>query len=331
MLINVAQARTSLSPYVGAGGVCANDDRVLEYLNEACARLIDSGKWVGLIRKINICHRAGLMTLPRDVETVLAASDCGVPITIRNSWYEFLPGGPFRMSECNPWPALAERGDNYCTAFDITGTMKIRVYNDLSVDNGKFILLQGTNEDGNRVQTLNDGEYVDGEILTYSNTTPPVTTVNWTKLECIQKTLTTGYIRIYQVDPDTLENKGLLVELHPNDLIPSFRRYYYGGFCRSQCDSEEEAYHPFTFLVKTRFNNLVQDTDIVPITASGALKNMFMAIWQERNNQIDLAQKYEARAVSCLQNELKQSQGSQVTMASKIPGFGNRAAAYSFR
>jgi len=332
VLINVAQARQSLAPYVGAGGVCADDPRVLEYLNESCSRLIDSGKWVGLIKKIRICHRAGLITLPREVETILEAAVCDVPISTYNAWFEFLPGGPFQMSKCNNWPALAERGDHYCTAFDITGTMKIRVYNDLSSDDGKFILLQGTNEDGNRVQTQNAGEWVDGEILTYNNATPPVTTVNWTKLECIQKTITTGYIRIYQVDPDTLENKGLLVELHPNDTIPNFRRYFYGGFCVDRCadGSHEQAYQPFTFLVKTRFNNLVQDTDIVPITASGALKNMFMAIWQERNNQIQLAQAYETKAVQLLQNELKQSQGSQVVMSSKCVGFGNYAPARSF-
>lgn len=332
MVINFGTAKESLAPYI-ANGVCPTDDRVAPTINEAIARLIDSGKWVGLIKKISLCHRAGLMTLPRDVETVLEASVCDVPITVRNQWFEFLPGGPFRMSQCNPWPALAERGDNYCTAFDITGVKKIRVYNDLSVDDGKFILLQGTNGDGNRVQTQNSGEWVDGEILTLNNATPPVTDVSWTKLECIQKTLTTGFLRIYQVNPDTMENVGLLVELHPNDTIPSFRRYFYGGFCRSLCDEDnnEQRYQPFTFLVKTRFNSLVQDSDIVPITASGALKNMCMAIWQERNNQLNLAQAYESRSIAILQNELKQSQGSQVSMKVSIPGFGNGPAARSFR
>lgn len=332
MRTNFLEAKTQLAPFAD-GGKCPDDPAVGAAINEACARLIDSGKWKDTIRQVAFCHRAGVITMPRNVETILEFADCGVPITVHNQWYEFLPGGPWKMSECNSWPAMAELGDNFCTAFDITGEMKVRIYNDLSVDDGGHILLQGVNSDGNRVQTLSDGEWVDGEVLVFNNATPPTTTVTWTKLEAIQKEYTTGPIRIYQVDPDTNLNAGLLVILDPNDTIPAFRRYYYGGFCPTRCDDTDtpvERYHPLTFLVKTRFNNLVRDTDIVPITAAGALKNMVMALFYEKTNNRDLADKYEGKALQCLQNELKQFQGSQVSMKVKIAGFGNYAPVRSF-
>jgi hypothetical protein len=333
MRINYLEAKTSLAPFWG-NGVCSDNPDLALAINESIERLIDSGKWVGTVRKIAFCHTAGLLTMPRDVETILEASDCGAPISVNNMWFEYLSGGPFQLSQCNQgWPAMVERGDNYCTAFDITGNMLVRIYNDLSQDNGKAILLQGVNSDGNRVQTVNMGEVVDGEILIYNNATPPVTTVVWSNIEAIQKTLTTGPIRLYQVDPVTLENKGLLVILHPNDTIPSFRRYYYGACQNSICNGDGTStprYRPLTFLCKMRHTALVQDTDIVPITAAGAIKNMVMALWMERNNQLDMATQYETRAVQCLQNELKQSLGSQVKLNSRVPGFGNRAPAYSF-
>lgn len=332
MLANVAQTRIALAPYV-KNGVCPDDPAVLQYINEACDRLIDSGKWKGLIAKIHMCHRAGVITLPRDVETVLQSSDCGAPVTINNEWFEYLPGGPWQLDQCNAWPVMVDRGDNWPTTFDITGNMLIRVYNDLSVDNGKTLLFQGTDENDNRVQTLVDGEWVDGEVFIFNNATPPVSTVTWKQIESAQKELTTGYIRVYQVDPNTMENAGLLAIYHPNDEFPAFRRLYYANFCVTRCSDETptQRYHPLTFLVKKRHVPLVRETDMVPITASGALKNMCMALWLERNNQRDLADQYEAKAVSCLQNELKQSQGAQVRMKSQIVGFGNYAPARSFR
>lgn len=330
MVINYGQAKQQLASVV-KNGLCPDDPEVGQYINEACARLVDSGKWKGMIRPVAICHRAGLFTLPWDVDTILAASDCGVPVSVNNQFYEFLPGGPFKMSECNPWREIAERGENYCTAFDITGAMKIRVYNDLAQDNGKAILFQGINDDKNWVQTVDGGDVVDGEPIIFNNATPPVTTTTWTKLEAVQKELTQGYIRIYQVDPDTNENMGLLSVYHPNEENISYRRYFYGNFCRNRCNDGEEKYHPLQFLCKVRFTPLVRDTDLVPITAPGALKNMVQALWPERNGQLDVAQAFEQRAINYLQNELKQSQGSNQYVKSIIPGCGYGPAARSFR
>lgn len=329
---SVATARVQLAPIIN-NGVCPDDPAVLPVINEACERLVESGKWKGMIRLIRMCHRAGVLTLPREVETVLAASKCGVPFEVTNQWFSFLPGGPFNMSECNPWNMMTEYGTNWATVFDITGVMLVRVYNDLSIDDGKAILLQGTNGDGNRVQTLQDGIWNDGEVVICNNANPPVTLTTWTNIEAVQKELTTGYVRIYQVNPDTMQNAGLLAEYHPNDTEPTFRRYKYGGYCQTSCDGETsgQKYHPFTFLCKIRHVPLVRETDILPITAPGAMKNMCQAIWMEKNNNLDLAAQYEARAVQYLQNELKQAQGSRVGLKSVIPGFGYGPPVRSFR
>lgn len=332
MLMNVETARKSLAPYV-ENGVCSDSEKVLQYLNEACERLFDAGKWEGTIAKIRICHRAGVITLPREVETILEAADCGVPVQMNSEWYEFLPGGPWEINHCNPRTQMVDMGSDYCTTFDITGVKYLRVYSDLSVDNGKTILLQGTDENGNRVQTMQDGAWVDGEVFVLNSANPPISTVKWSNIESVSKELTTGYVTVVQVNTDTLGNVGLIAKYHPNDEFPTFRRVKYGAYCYNNCGDGEptEKYHPLTFLCKKKFNPLVRETDMVPITASGALKNMVQALYYEKSNQIELAAAYEAKAIQILQNQLKQSQGAQVRMGSKIPGFGYRPAAWSFR
>lgn len=334
MRVNYGTAKVQLAPYI-ANGTCPTDPIVGETINDACARLIDSGKWKNSIRRGTICHRSGIITFPQEIETILEFADCGVPVTTNNAWYEFLPGGPFQLdNQCNSWPALVERGTGFCTAFDNTEGMKVRLYSDWAQDDGKAVLLQGINSDGNEVQTLDGSDVVNGEILIANNATPPISTITWKAagIRVVQKELTVGPLRLYQVDPATNENAGLLAVYQPNEEIPSYRRYYYGA-CLHGCNTDDGEttirYRPLSFLAKIAHVPLVNDTDVIPITAAGALKNMVIALWMEKTNNPDMAAKYEARAIQCLMNELKQYQGSQVHMKSIVPGFGNRAPAYS--
>jgi hypothetical protein len=333
MRLNLKQAIDQLLPYINNGG--CDRDAARDVINDACDRLIDSGKWVGSIRKIAFCHKAGVITLPPEVGSVLGFSDCNTPVSVHNSWYEYLPGGPGQLNDCRHANVLVERGDGYPCAFDVTKGYKVRLYNDWPQDDGKAVLIQGINRDGNRVQTEADGEVVDGEILIANASTPPTGTVEWGEggIKVVQKEITEGPLRLYQVDPVTGENAGLLAVWGPNEEFPSYRRYFYGA-CQGYVDcegSKQPRYRPLTFLCKIRHVPLVRDTDMVPITASGALKNMVQAIWLEKVYRPQEAAIYEQRAIQCLMNELKQHQGSIQVLKSSVPGFGNRAPVYSFR
>lgn len=337
MRINFQQARESVKDFV-ENGVCeASNPKVGNYVNRACARLVDSGKWVGQIKRIAFCHRAGLLTMPPEVETVLQLSDCGVPVTVSNEWFSFLPGGPWQMSQCNPWIAMEDRGDNWPVAFDVMDGYKVRLFSDWTQDDGSAVLLQGYNSDGNWVQTESGGEIVDGEILIANNATPPTSVTTWGPggIRVVQKQVTDGPLRLYQVNPDTDAVAGFLAQWGPNEENPAYRRYFYGAFCGRLCNPSDEEdnnrYHPLTFLCKMRFIPLVRDTDMVPITAPGALENMVQALWFEKINQLELAVGYQQRAEQCLQNELRQYQGAINHMGSRIAGFGNHAPVRNFR
>lgn len=332
MRLNLATAKEQLGGYINNGS--CDDSQVTAVINDACDRLMESGKWAGSIRRIAFCHQAGLITLPAEVESVLAAADCRAPVQLMNEWFEFLPGGPGQLSDCGHALDIVPRENSPC-AFNVSKGYKVRLYSDWAEDDGKAVLLQGINADGNRVQTQDNGEIIDGEGLIANNVNPPTGTVEWAEggIKVVQKEPTHGPLRLYQVDPDTDQNAGLLAVWGPNEEFPSYRRFFYGA-CKGyvDCDGESQPrYRPLTFLCKIRHVPLVRDTDMVPITAPGALKNMVQAIWLEKCYRPQEAEVYEQRAIRCLMNELKQHQGPTQVLKSSVPGFGNRAPVYSFR
>lgn len=320
MQLNFGEAKERFKPFAN-NGTC-DPELVGRELNRALDRLVNSGKWVNTIRRIAFCEQSGCITLPRDVESVLEMSGrCGMPITVMNQWYEFLPGGPFQLSNCNkPCDIAADRGDGHVLAFEVTGDKYIRVYADLPEAAGAKILLQGYDENGNRVQTFVDGEWVDGEYVGINNATPQLSTTKFSQITSVKKPLTNGYVRMYQVKPDTLANDGLIAMYHPNDIIPSYRRYYFPSICASETHPR-----PVVTLCKMRFNTLVRDTDLLPITCVPAIEHMLMAIYFFGSERMDLGQQHEAKALQYLNDELKQFQaGGKGVPKYRVNGFYNR-------
>ena len=83
----LAQAKNST--IAQAVGLATCDERFVQLLNEAQARLADMGKWWGTYKKLRICVTAGCITWPREVKTIEAMNLCGYNIPIQNQWYEF--------------------------------------------------------------------------------------------------------------------------------------------------------------------------------------------------------------------------------------------------
>lgn len=298
-------------------------------LNQITQRVYNFGKWVGLVQRIAFCHQSACITLPYNVESILEmAGPCGVPVAVRNQWFEFLPGGPWQQERCNKWVDLAVPRGIVPTAFDICGTKYLRVYADLPEEDGAQILIQGLDENGLRVRTLVGGEWIDGELIDLDNATPQLSTKLWTKIESVQKPLTVGTVQIYMVDPDdTATNQGLLALYQPNETIPNYQRFYMPCLCAS-------ADHPrhITLLVKMKYVPMIRDTDLFPITSYDAAMFLSMSQYFWGAEQYEKAQALEAKALQALNNELKQALGGQQPIPRvKYAGVGNRPLSFQHR
>jgi hypothetical protein len=151
---------------VTQNGMCADNPQLLDRTNEAQERLLNKGLYAGTYGRYSVCVYGGCITLPREFESILGYNYSGAPAQVYNQWYEFMANGP-GMTAVGAWGQLQDRG--YVPCFRSIESQKyIRVYTDLIEDSTSTILLRGSNTYNNRVQTIENSAYIDGERLNLS-------------------------------------------------------------------------------------------------------------------------------------------------------------------
>lgn len=311
--MTLSQARLTRIPDVLK--LCPSDSRLASYLNEAVSRLLPLGKWRGTMARYRICASSNCLTWPRQIETIEAFAICDQPISIRSHWYEYLDYGPGLSAGCGCWcsgAALLDRG--LAVSFDdIQGLdKKIRIYVDLPVDAGKKILLQGYDENKNWV--LSSSGDINGEEVTlvhpYADTTK-----KFSALTGVQKALTKGFVRLYELNTVNGAQKPLAF-YEPDELLPEYRRSFVPGLedswscCpSSDCADPSCAQTRVTVMAKLKFIPVAAETDWLLIGNEAALKDMCQAVVKREQNLIGEALAYEASALSILNAELSNFHG----------------------
>jgi hypothetical protein len=151
---------------VTQNGMCADNPQLLARTNEAQERLLNKGLYAGTYGRYSVCVYGGCITLPREFESILGYNYDGAPAQVYNQWYEFMANGP-GTSPAGAWRQLQDRG--FVPSFRPLDSQKyIRVYTDLAEDATSTILFRGSDTYNNRVQTQENGVYIDGERLNLS-------------------------------------------------------------------------------------------------------------------------------------------------------------------
>lgn len=151
---------------VTQNGMCATDPQLLARTNEAQERLLNKGLYAGTYGRYSVCVYGGCITLPREFEAILGYNYDGAAAQVYNQWYEFMANGP-GMSPAGAWKQLQDRG--YVPCFRSIESQKyIRVYTDLIEDSTSTILFRGSDSYNNRIQTQENGVYIEGERLNLS-------------------------------------------------------------------------------------------------------------------------------------------------------------------
>jgi hypothetical protein len=330
MKLTLADCRSTIARVLNT---TTTDQRVIDYLNEATQRLLAKGKWVGTYVRYRICVNNKCITWPRQIETIEAIAISGNPAPIKNSWFEFYPQGPGVISascdssECSTsygYPGLADRM-NACTFDDIipSGNPKqVRVQADLTEIGTDRILIQGYDENGQWIRTLDGTEWVDGEYILI-DTAHADSTRYYSAVTGIQKPVTNGPVRLWELDSVTGDLRALGV-YESDETRPDYRRSLVTGLpcCTSSaCDKTS-----VEVMAKLRFIPVATDTDWVMIGNLPALKLEVMAILKEERNLMDEAIVYSAKAVELLREELKHWMGDGAVLTLKVVGDNTYAA-----
>jgi hypothetical protein len=151
---------------VTQNGMCADNPQLLARVNEAQERLLNKGLYAGTYGRYSVCVYGGCITLPREFESILGYNFGGSPAQVYNQWYEFMANGPGTI-QAGDWRQLLDRG--YVPCFrSLAAQSFIRVYTDLIEDATSTILFRGSDTYNNRIQTIQNGVYSDGERLNLS-------------------------------------------------------------------------------------------------------------------------------------------------------------------
>lgn len=317
-------------------GTCAADIvRCASFCNDATRRLLIAGGetgWYGTWQKMVFAVNPSdpYLTLPRQVARIINLDVCRFPVRIQNEFYEFLEAGvglqPSSKCGCPPLCQVIETHDrgNVPTFRDITPTGNpklVRVYATNSRDYDHRVLIQGLDQNGSVVRTMDNGVDVEGEYLNLAN---PFTdsTFFYSKITGVQKDLTAGDVRIYEVDSVT-GAQVYLSFMEPSETVGWYRRYFLNGICNTCCGDITSTScglpvvpptTQITAMAKLEFIPVSVDTDYLLIGNLPAMKSECMAVrYEESDNDkaMAMADAKHKQAIKFLNQELVHYMGRE--------------------
>lgn len=251
-------------------GKCQSDIvGIRNYVNSAQRRLLmakEAGEegWWGTWGEIvfNVSRATPYITLPREVARLMAITVCDRPVPIQNQFFEYTQFGNGRFPKnfcCRDFLQGYSR-NNAVTFTDLSNAPQfLMAIASNAQDFGKRILFQGRDANDNVIYSQDDrGQRITGEFSTFTD--PFVVTPQmYSSIFGIQKDVTMGPVRIYQVDPST-GDQVLLLTMEPGEQTASYRRYYFNGLPCMCCPSPNA---PCTQVQVTAIAKL----DLIPVTA----------------------------------------------------------------
>jgi hypothetical protein len=349
MRSTLSQVRQSDLPE--AIGLCKTDvPHVAAKVNRAQQMLVNAGGetgWADGWRETLIlgasCEHP-YVTLPREFARIINVDVCGHPVRLQNEFFEYLPGGPGKFnrsqfegfSRRRNWEGRLqgfERG-TVCVNIDLNPVNQflfVAVTDQRDVGS-RILIGPAWDNNGNPIYSQDGLNPVNGFYMTFA--AAGATSVSMvSKFTAVQKDPTFGDILLYQQDATT-GDQVLLARYGPDELVPSYRRYYFHRLPNGCCHGPLPGNHctnpqppqavTISALCKLEFIPALVDTDFLIIGNIPALIEECKAI---RFSDQDAAQSagFEAKchnkAIKLLNDELRHYYG-EVSLAWSFEPFG---------
>ena len=294
-------------------GFDPEDTRLVQIVNEAHQRLMMQGLFWGTYQTYQICVSSeGCLTWPRQVASIEALAVNDQPITLRNNWFEYLQTGfGIRSTSNSSELQLIDRGRSavFLDMTDFSSTLQ--VYSEVDEDASAKLLVQGYDQNGNWIRTLEGSQWIDGEYIAIGTTTAASSKI-FTSITGVQKPVTNGPVHLSKV---TAESVVVPIGYYQwDEQFPDYRRSIIPGLGNAPqytCGSGD----PLTekrvvrAVVKLDHIPVKRDTDWFVLGNEPALKNAAKAVQlEEQQNRAEAAQ-YLGEAIRLLEVELTHYQG----------------------
>ncbi len=296
--------RKDVASLVGDSGMCPDDPRVLDAINNVRRILYPMGDWKNTTDSLCLVPCCGIITLPNQYEYVRKAYRCEGAIKVNNGWFEVLNGcncrgaligtlqkTPGEFVTFADWPTIYKDSNKQC---GLNG-FYVKLVFENSLDVGVELTFTGLGIHNREVSLTR----ICQEAWKPQLAAPGEERV--TTLFTVVKPVTKGRIRVYGYDG---ANEFLLAVYEKNDINPRYQRYT--TYRRANC-------HIFVN-AKKKFVKLTDDRQFVDIETE-ALIHGLQAITARENRDIVSFNANLILARARLEVELK---GPQSTATSPI-------------
>jgi len=297
MPYQVVDIKTEVRKILGA----CDEDHMFERISQAVEVLSHSGDFDPLLGYLDICVDSQCVTLPREVETVLAVNIAGRPAIGRDQFFSFHLNGPgdtggriaWEWSD-QPWSPLYR---------DLVAPTKLVAFLASEEDENKELWVYGYDENQKWVRSQNAaGLWVNGyQVPTiFGVAVPDDGAPTFTRVTRVRKVEFVDDVRLASYDND--DASGTLLGIYEwDETDPMYRRIKLGH----EAEWVRIGY-------KKRVYSIKSETDLIPLPSRVPLFMMLRALVQYDDKDIVGGAEYEAHARRLL-TEAIWSQQSPVT------------------
>jgi hypothetical protein len=215
-------------------GVCS-DTILFSWLGDAVSLIANKGDFEGWKGTLDICTSCSCssgcsceggkcVTLPREVETVLAVNIGGRPTLGVGQLFNFHLNGPGDCKVNCDWQ-WQDLGHWHCTLKDLSTPSKLVAYLRSDEDDGKKLIVYGVDHRGNVLRRQEGGVWKDGyQVPTiYGVAVPDSEAPTIGRITGIYKDRTVAEMRLSTID-DSGPTGTLLGVYQPDEQVPQYRR-----------------------------------------------------------------------------------------------------------
>lgn len=311
--LTVASSRQYLEKYIPP-----NED-YLTYLNQACEILINRGKFKGAVVDCIFDSSTGYVTMPYEIQSVLAVTVRNVPETIFGEFQTYITTGPGKLKfDQQNQGLLVDWGADVPTMVSPSpqnpATLKLTIAK--AADAGKTMRIFGKYPNGD---DFVDADGVRG--VTITSVFPTVTT-----------TLEAAYITGVELPEDRIGNwylygtvdgtDTLFSRYYPFETVPNYKRYITQTI---QDSASSNIYPTIGMKCMRRFIPMTAETDFVWPGNISALKWALKALVHEDAGYEEKAESEWNMAILRMDEQTRASRGSAAMPIQFAPfGPGNR-------
>lgn len=270
-------------------GTC-DDPTLFRRISEAVEALANKGDFDPLLGTVEICTSDKCVTLPREVENVMAVNINGRPSIGRDRWFNFHLNGPgdhHSPAAFRPVIWSWQDGAESPVFRELRSPSKLIAFVSNAADQGTELRVYGYDTAGLFIRTLENGVWVDGYRVPtiFGFAMPESGAPIFARIIRVKKAVTAATIRLTSLDISSMTGT-LVGQYEYDETDPLYRRIIL----------QHEGLKSVNIAFRRRVFKVTSQESLIPLHSTLAILEMLRAIKGYADDNLVLGQGHEATA-----------------------------------